>query len=166
MQVNKLGNYKTSNTTFKGRVQIPNEQFFAKMIEGMSIFDIRRVEAELRREEQKLIPVVKKSLISKWKNRFSTPKLESNPPAAPKTLKDFWDESLNTMKTLAITRLPDDYVLRCRKSNLGQGSMSFSITKGREHIYGVSAFINNPKFPEKCIDEAVERISQGQKAWG
>lgn len=162
MRIDSINDYK--EVSFKGRIHMPNEKFFTKMIDDMDFFEREKAVKKLVQEEQKNTPIVEKGLFDKIKDLFSK-KQKPQTPVKQKTLNDFWNHSLNNMKMLFVGRLSDDYVLRCRKSNLRKGHMTFRITKGREYIYGVSANIDNPKFPEKQIDAAIEKISQGYSPW-
>lgn len=161
MQIKAVG--KTCNmpnsATFKGRLNMPGEKFYAKMIDNMGFYEKQAAEEKLFATEQETMPKVKQSFIGLIKEIFFQNPADLQAPLPTKTLLDYWKESINTMKTLVIEKLPGDYVLRCRKSNLGPGSMSFSLTKGRDHIYGASANIKDPKFPERHIKQAVDIIS-------
>lgn len=159
MQINK-----TTNISFNGRVNLPGEKFFTKMINGMDYFEKRNAEARLyskdsAKEEDKVKP-----FLSRVKEFFFPEKPKVF--IAPKTyLKDYWMKTIKEMAKLATEKLPDEYVLRCRKSNLGKEYLSFSITKGKEHVYGVTANINDPKFPEEQLQQAIEKISTSLKEY-
>lgn len=160
MQIKKIENYNSPiHKSFQGRVNIPGEKFFTKLIRGMNYFEIRNAETRLFLIERENKPIVKQSFLNRIKEVFSPKKEEPKKPVVQKTLKEYWDESLNIMKTLVITKLPDAYILACRKSDLSPGAISFNLKKGKEYIYGVSANINDPKFPEECIKKAVKLIS-------
>lgn len=150
---------KTVNLNFHGRLNIPNEKLFINLINNMDYFEKVRAERTLRETELQNIPKGKTSILVRVLNLFSKKNKTKTEQLTSKTLKDFWMEALNEMATLATNKLPNEYVLRCRKSNLSKGSMSFRITKGKEFIYGVSAFITDPNFPLRNIKGAIEKIS-------
>lgn len=150
---------KHNKTDFQGRVQLPSERFFTKIIDGMDFFEKQKVVKRLIKEEKRNNPTEKMNLIQKIINIFSFNKKDSKNVVPEKTLKDFWKESLSEMKKLVKEKLSDDYALNCKKSNLGKEYIEFHITKGEEYICSVSANITNPKLPKNRIKEAVEIIS-------
>lgn len=162
MHIHKLGNGNVPSTGFQGRVQMPPEQFFIKMINGIDVFGNKqkKIVKDIIKEEQWNKPFSEKTFIQKLRKAFSFKNPVSKKAMPEKTLNDFWKESLDKMKNLVIEKLPDDYVLRVRKSNLSPDSMSFKITRGKEYVYSASAFISNPKFPQERISEAVDIISR------
>lgn len=160
MKINSLNN----KANFKGRVQMPPEKFYTKIIDGMDFIEREKTLKRLIDNEEKNKPVVKKKILERAEEFFSK-KSKINEVVKTKTLVDFWNESLTNMKNKVIAELPNEYVLRCRKSNLGKEFMTFSLTKGQEYIYGVTASIREPKFPEKQIIKMVDKINEPNSRW-
>lgn len=149
---------KAFSPNFQGRVAF-DEALIPKMIEKMEGFERRKIETKLLSEEQRNAPIVKESLKKGLRKFFLRKKIEPQKPATKKGLLDFWNESLNEIKNIITTKLPDEYTLNSKNSNLTPNLISFRLTRGQEYIYGVSTSLANPNFPLKCIKDTVKIIS-------
>lgn len=139
MQV-KLQNKIYGQTAFQGRVQMPPEKFFTKMIDGMEILQRQKVESRLLQE------------IERNKQMFK----DFKAPIA-KTLKGLWKESLEELKMLVTEKLPDEYVLTCKQCDTKKDLISFSLVKGEEYVYGGASSIINPH--QNYMKKAIEILS-------
>lgn len=168
----------STNPYFKGRMQQYSEikRGIFRMIDNMSPYvedhswgkiiieknlrnkELNKSLKEIENEYKKLTLIERLKQRSSYKQRKEN--LEKN--IQNKTLKDYWNETLENVTNTVKTKLSDEYVLRWRKNTEygeNSGPMSFSITKGEEFIYGVSASINDPKFPEKLLEKTVKILS-------
>lgn len=157
MRINNI-NYN-DKATFQGRFQDPGKNFFSKKIANMYYYERVRIETKLNEKEQRKLPTIEKSLFTEIKELFFPKKVTPQEPTPVKPLIQFWDEAIATMKEMVETKLPDEYVLRCKNTSLGNKYMSFYLTKEKEHIYGASATIESPDFPVGCIKRAVDVLS-------
>ena len=164
MQINTSYNYP--KTTFQGRVIMPKETFFTKMIDKLDFMERREIEARLFQEEQAAIPRPQKSLKERIKEFLSLKKSKPQTNGRIKPLDAHWREAVDNITKLITTKLSDEYILKCEKSKDTKNMISFSITRGKEYIYGVGATIGNPKFPEKALEKAVKKINKGETVWG
>lgn len=168
MQVNRLENYNAQqNPAFQGQFNIGTKKFFAKMINQIESLDLERIGTEVLIKEQKNKPAINQSFFSRIKDIFSQesediqamPDKKELQVIGKQKIKDYWDKILKEMKYLATKKLPDEYVVKGQKSNLGPNSINFSITEGKEHIYGVSADIDNPNFVDKYFIKNLRILS-------
>lgn len=149
---------RVSNKSFQGRANLPSEKCFAQMIRNMDEND--RVGAELKLAMDKQ----DKTVLYRIKNFFNhvdKSKGYVRTVSFPiDILKITWLKAMDNMRMLVTEKLPEEYTLSGYKNkSLGQSFLSFSLKKGVEYIYGISANIKDPAFAEDGITKAIGLIT-------
>lgn len=164
----RINNTDGNQAGFKGRIgrfDVDSEKIFKKMYNGMNYWELKRIKDKMQMKEQAIADSIKKPFVQRISEFFAP--LKADAPEEVNVfekLKQDWQIAGMRMKNLVIDLLPDEYVLRCRKTDLSPDSMDFIITNGREDICGVSATLGDPGFAAKNMEKAVGIMSDPEYA--